>query len=242
MAAPCPPWLKQAFIGWLGPERIWELYGGTERYGRCIIGGAEWLSHQGSVGQAKGGGQIKAIRPDGSDCLPGEVGELHFFPPQGVVQSHYVGATDRGTPSGWFSLGDLGQVDEDGYVYLADRRTDLILRGGANIYPAEVEAALDEHPAVASSLVVGLPSEDMGARVHALVQLKPGAPASLADIHAFLTTRLTTYKLPESYEVADTALRDDAGKARRSAIRDERLRWLEEGRPFRTEARTLPPS
>jgi bile acid-coenzyme A ligase len=240
MAAPCPPWLKQAFIGWLGPERIWELYGGTERYGRCLIRGDEFLTHRGSVGRISGGAKVKAIREDGEDCAVGEVGELYFLPPGGVEPSHYIGAEARRTADGWFSIGDLGHLDAEGYVYLADRRTDLILRGGANIYPAEVEAALDEHPAVASSLVVGLPSEDMGARVHAIVQLKPDAPASLGDIHQFLLRRLTRYKLPESYEISGAPLRDDAGKARRTAVRAERLEWLKAGRPFQLRAADLP--
>ena len=106
---------------------------------------------------------------------------------------------------GWESIGDIGWMDEEGYVYLADRRTDLILRGGANIYPAEVEAALDAHPDVGSSVVIGLPDVEMGQRVHAIVQPKPEAAGRLnvADLQRFLTDRIARYKIPESYEFAN---------------------------------------
>ena len=132
-------------------------------------------------------------------------------------------------------------MDEEGYVYLADRRTDLILREGANIYPAEIEAALDAHPGVGSSVAIGLPDDEMGQRVHAIVQLKPEAAGRLnaADLQRFLADRIAKYKLPESYEFVQTYLRDDAGKVRRSALRDERALWLREGVPFRIEIATL---
>lgn len=231
MAAACPAWLKQAWIDWLGAERIWELYGGTEGYGRTCIRGDDWLTHRGSVGRAAGGAQVRAFREDGQACATGEVGELYFLP-ENREPSHYVGAEAKRTADGWYSIGDLGSLDDEGYVYLADRRTDLIIRGGANIYPAEVEAVLDEHPAIGSSIVVGLPCDDLGARVHAILELR-GDARDLRELPAFLASRLAKYKLPETYEVTSVALRDDAGKARRSALRDERIAWMGEGRPFR---------
>ena len=118
-------------------------------------------------------------------------------------------------------------MDEEGYVYLSDRRTDLILSGGANIYPAEVEAAIDEHPNVLSSLVVGIPDEDLGQRVHAIVQ--PDGEVTIDDLLVHLQERLVRYKIPRSFEFVDEPLRDDAGKARRTAVRDaavERLRGV----------------
>jgi bile acid-coenzyme A ligase len=235
MAAPCPEWLKAAWIEWLGPEKIYELYGGTERTGTTLIRGDEWLRKRGSVGRMVGDNEICAFREDGSPCAAGEVGELYFrskVAPD-VRPFHYLGAEEKTRDGGWSTLGDMGHIDEEGYVFLADRRTDLILRGGANIYPAEVEGALDAHPAVASSLVVGLPSEDLGQRVHAIVEPRPGLALDVAALHQFLSARLARYKLPESYELASRPLRDDAGKARRSALRDERAAWLREGRPFR---------
>jgi len=232
MAAPCPPWLKQAWIEWLGAERIWEIYAGTEGYGATFIRGDEWLAHRGSVGRPARA-QIRVVGEDGSLCPPGEVGELFFVPDGAASASHYLGAEQKANAQGWLSLGDLGYIDADGYVYLADRRTDLIIRGGANIYPAEIEAALDEHPAVRSSIVVGLPCEEMGARAHAIVEPAEGASIDLAELRAFLAERLVTYKLPESYEISETPLRDDAGKARRSALREERVAWLAQGRAFK---------
>ncbi|WP_405041479.1 AMP-binding enzyme, partial [Phenylobacterium sp.] len=127
----------------------------------------------------------------------------------------------RGT---WETFGDLGRIDEDGYLYLADRRTDLIISGGANIYPAEVEAAIDAFPGVLASVVVGLPHEDMGQSVHAIIEWAEGAPSpDLGVLKAFLGERLAPYKLPRAFEFTHERLRDDAGKTRRSALRDARI-------------------
>jgi bile acid-coenzyme A ligase len=227
LGAPCPPWLKRAWIDWLGPERILEVYAGTEG-AAILITGEEWLLKPGSVGKAPP--EVLSVRDeDGNLCPPGVVGEI-FFAPETATRFHYVGADPRLDGEGRMSLGDLGYVDEDGYLFLSDRRTDLILRGGANIYPAEVEAALIEHPAIRDAVVLGLPCDDYGARVHAVIQLAAELP--LEEIHAFVRTRLAGYKCPESYELVDAALRDEAGKVRRAALRDERLVWLAEGRGF----------
>jgi bile acid-coenzyme A ligase len=122
---------------------------------------------------------------------------------------------------GWESLGDLGWFDADGYLYLGDRMQDMILCGGSNVYPAEVEAAIQEHPAVRSVAVIGLPDDDLGNRVHAVVEADPTA-VSAADLLAFVGERLVRYKVPRSVEFVDAPLRDDAGKVRRSALRAER--------------------
>ena len=135
----------------------------------------------------------------------------------------YVGAEARTLPGGWESLGDMGAIDADGYLYLADRQTDMILSGGSNIYPAEVEAAIDEHPAVRSSAVIGLPDDDLGNRVHAIVQTEAGGPIPPDDLRSHLAERLVRYKIPRSFEFTAEPLRDDAGKVRRSALREERL-------------------
>ncbi len=227
LAAACPPWLKQAWIDWLGPERIFEIYAGTEGASVAITG-EEWLRKPGSVGRASP--EVLSVRNEhGEACGPGEVGEI-FFAAEATGRFHYIGAETRLDGEGRMSLGDLGYLDEDGYLYLSDRRTDLIIRGGANIYPAEVEAALLEHPAISDAVVLGLPCEDYGARVHAIVQQTGDlAPAA---IDAFVRDRLTGYKCPESYELVDTPLRDEAGKVRRTALRDERLAWLADGRSF----------
>ncbi len=217
--AACPAWLKRAWIEWLGAERIWEAYGGSERIGGTLISGSEWLEHPGSVGRPTGGRRVRILGEDGRELPPGEVGEVYFLPPGGPGSTYaYVGAERRATPDGWESLGDLGCLDADGYLYLADRRTDLIVSGGANVYPAEVEAALDAHPAVRSCAVIGLPDDDLGQRVHALVEAGPGV--SDEELREHLAEHLVRYKIPRSFERVDQPLRDDAGKVRRAALRE----------------------
>jgi bile acid-coenzyme A ligase len=227
MAAACPPWLKQAWIDWLGPERIFEVYAGTEGAALTITG-EEWLAKPGSVGKAPPE-LVTIIGEDGATCPPNVIGEI-FFGGDAGTRFHYIGADAKLDGAGRLSLGDLGYVDEDGYLFLSDRRSDMIIRGGANIYAAEVEAALSEHPAVADVVVIGLPSGDLGQRVHAIIQGTADLP--IADIDAFVRTRLAKYKCPESYEIVADALRSDAGKVRRTALRDERLAWLQDGKAF----------
>ena len=234
MAAGCPPWLKHAWIDWLGAEKIWELYGGTES-GATVIRGDEWLAKPGSVGRVEPG-TARLIREDGQPAAIGEVGEI-FLSAESRAKFHYVGSELRTDADGGFSLGDLGYLDEDGYLFLADRRTDLIIRGGANIYPAEVEATLDEYPGILSSVVIGLPCDEFGQRTHALLEIDPAGDVDLAALTAFLKDRLAPYKLPESYELVREPLRNEAGKVRRSALKDERSRWSSEGRQFKTQVR-----
>jgi bile acid-coenzyme A ligase len=224
LAAPCPPWLKEEWINWLGAETIWELYGGTEAQAATIITGVEWMQHRGSVGRVNVD-QFKIVRPDGSVAEPGEVGEV-FMRPSGDENVHtyrYVGAVARRIDGGWESLGDMGAIDVDGYLYLSDRQTDMILAGGANIYPAEIEAALDEHGRVRSCAVIGLPDDDLGNVVHAIVQTDDGSPIDLDELRTHLAERLVRYKIPRTFEFTTEPLRDDAGKLRRSALRAERL-------------------
>jgi bile acid-coenzyme A ligase len=222
LAAPCPAFLKEAFIRWIGPEVVMELYAGTEAQAVTIISGAEWLEHRGSVGKVTMG-EMKAVGEDGRDLPPGEVGEIYMRRPEGAPPTYqYRGATAKVMEGGWESLGDIGWFDADGYLYLADRRTDMILVGGSNVYPAEIEAALEEHPAVQSVAVIGLPDDDLGNRIHAIVQARGTVTGE--DLKAHLAERLVSYKQPRSYEFVDEALRDDAGKVRRSALRDARLK------------------
>ncbi len=220
LAAPCPPWLKQAWIDWLGPERIYELYAGVEAQAVCEIRGDEWLTHRGSVGKVRIG-QLKIVGPSGEELPPGEVGEIYMRGSDaGSASYRYVGASARTLPDHWESIGDIGWKDADGYVYLTDRRDDMFLVGGSNIYPAEVENALQEHEAVVSCAVIGLPDEELGNRVHAIIQTS--RPVSEAELAAFLKERLLIYKLPRSWEFVDAPVRDDAGKVRRGALRADR--------------------
>jgi bile acid-coenzyme A ligase len=220
--APSPAWLKRAWIGWLGPEKIHEAYGGTERIAGTQISGSEWLERPGSVGRPTGGRKLRVLRPDGSECAPREVGEVYMLPPGGRGSTYrYVGAEPTATSDGWETLGDMGYLDEDGYLYLVDRKADMILVGGANVYPAEIEAALDAHPSVRSSAAFGLPDEDLGNRIHALVDATE--PVTEAALREHLAKHLVHYKVPSSFEFVNEPLRDDAGKVRRSALREARL-------------------
>jgi bile acid-coenzyme A ligase len=221
LAEPCPAWLKQAWIDWLGPERIYELYAGTEGQLRTVIKGSEWLEHRGSVGRPAGG-EIQICGPDGSVLPPGAEGEVWLRSSRSTPAYRYVGAEARVRPGGWESLGDMGRLDDEGYLYLGDRSQDMILVGGSNVYPAEIESALSEHPAVRSCAVIGLPDVERGSRVHAIIEGDP-TTVSAEELTAFMAERLVAYKIPRSIEFVSTPLRDDAGKMRRSSLRQQRI-------------------
>jgi bile acid-coenzyme A ligase len=217
LAEPCPEWLKQVWIDWVGPERIYELYAGTEAQAATIITGTDWLAHRGSVGRPADG-TIMICDVEGNEVPVGEMGEVWMRSLRDRPTYRYVGAEARRREGGWESLGDMGRLDEDGYLYLGDRMQDMILSGGANIYPAEVEAAIQEHPAVHSCAVIGLPDEDLGHTIHAIVEADE-AVLPREELLAFLGERLARYKVPRSIEYTAESIRDDAGKVRRSALR-----------------------
>lgn len=222
-SASLPDWLQREWIEWIGPDRVWEAYGGSERIGGTLISGTEWLEKPGSVGKPTEGRAVRILDPDFVELGPGEIGDIYFLPPDGPGSTyHYLGAEPRRTPDGWETLGDMGYLDEDGYLFLVDRRTDLIITGGANVYPAEVEGAIESHPSVRSCAVIGLPDEDLGATVHAIVDAPD--PVDEAALRAHLEDRLVRYKVPRSFEFVDGPLKDDAGKVRRRALRDARVR------------------
>jgi len=219
MAAPCPPQLKADFIEWFGADVVMELYAGTEAQAATVLSGREWLEHRGSVGKVVLG-SMEVRDEDGRPVPVGTVGKVWMRMPEGQSTYRYVGATAETDGSGWETLGDLGRFDADGYLYLADRESDMILVGGSNVYPAEIEAALLEHPDVDDACVVGLPDEDKGNVPHAIVRYRGDARP---DLSAFLAERLAAYKLPKTFEVVDEPLRDAAGKVRRAQLRAERL-------------------
>jgi bile acid-coenzyme A ligase len=223
VAAHCPPAVKAAWIELVGPEAIWELYGGTELQALTFIDGRQWLTHRGSVGVVVSG-EMKVLADDGRECAPGEEGEIYMRPSPGSRPTYrYIGSEAK-TRDGWDSLGDLGYFDEDGYLYLSDRRVDMFTVGGRNVYPAEIESALGAHPDVLSCLAVGVPdpnSGDLGQVPHVLVQAAESAGLDESVVIDFLRRQLESHKVPRSVEFVDTPLRDDAGKARRSAVRTE---------------------
>ncbi len=218
VGAPCPPAVKEAWIDLIGADAVWELYGGTELQALTFISGTQWLAHRGSVGVVVSG-EMTVLDDTGRRCEPGEVGEIFMRPAPGSAPTYrYVGATPK-TRDGWDSLGDLGYFDADGFLYLSDRRVDMFTVGGRNTYPAEIENALSAHPDVLSCLVVGVPHDDLGQVPYALVQA--GGNLDAVALREFLRDRLAGYKVPHTIEFVDRPLRDDAGKARRSAVRAE---------------------
>lgn len=221
------PWLKTEWIHWIGPERYLEAYGGTETSGGTVITGTEALERPGSVGKPNPTTKVRILDADGNDAPAGEVGEIFFRPIEGPAfgnRYRYIGAEPR-TAGEWESLGDMGYLDADGYLYLSDRRTDMIVTGGENVYPAEIEAALDQHPAVRSSAAIGLPDDDLGQRIHAIVDVAD-ATVDVDELRAFVGEHLVRYKVPRTFEIVHEPLRNDAGKVRRRTLREERIAAL----------------
>ncbi len=223
--APCPAWLMRSFIDWWGADVMNEAFGPSERIGGTFITGREWLEHPGSVGRPVGGATLRIQRTDGSECAPGEMGEIYMLPAGGPGSTYrYVGAEAQQSADGFESVGDMGYVDADGYLYLGDRKSDMILCAGRNIYPAEVEAALCAHPAVRSCAVIGLPDDDLGQSIHAIIEVEDKAAApEEAELQSWLGDQLVHYKVPRSYEFTAEPLRDEAGKVRRVALREARI-------------------
>jgi bile acid-coenzyme A ligase len=221
MGAPCPAWLKRAWIEWLGPDRLAELYGSTEGQVVFIATGREWLEHPGTVGLPIGG-EVEIRSADGAPLPAGATGLIWLRRDPGLGSSYrYLGAAARADSSGWETVGDIGRVDQDGYLYLEDREADMILVGGSNVYPAEIEAAILEHPAVLDCCVIGLPDGDLGQIPHAIVYAT--GPADQPGLAPYVEQRLTAYKRPRSYEFVSSPLRDAAGKVRRKQLITERL-------------------
>jgi bile acid-coenzyme A ligase len=222
-AAACPPVVKRAWIDLIGPERIYELYGASENFGLCIVRGDEWLSRPSTVGRPVEA-EVLIVDADGNPVGPGVVGDVFTRSKKPETSGFYVGAPPaRTVGDGWSSVGDIGWVDEDGFVFLGDRSADLIISGGANIYPAEVEAALLEHNGLADAVVIGLPDEDLGRIVHAIVEPRAGIPWPTEDeLRAHCAALLSRPKQPRSFEIVDALPRSVAGKIRRSALAAER--------------------
>jgi bile acid-coenzyme A ligase len=164
---------------------------------------------------------MRVLDVEGNECAPGVIGEIYMRPTPGNPHTYrYIGAEPRSIGV-WDSLGVMGHFDTEGYLYLSDRRTDMILIGGRNVYPAEVESALLEHPAVNTCAVVGLAHDDLGQVPHAVVELQ--GEASEDDLLRHLRERLVSYKVPRTFDFVDQPLRDDAGKVRRSRVREEAM-------------------
>jgi long-chain acyl-CoA synthetase len=229
-AAPCSADTKRAMIEWWGPV-IHEYYGSTEVGPVTFLTTEEWLEHPGSVGKPMEGAEVRVIDEQLRTLGAGETGEVvagsttgnnDFTYHRDEVKRH---AADR---DGLFAPGDVGFFDADGYLYLCDRKIDMIISGGVNIYPAQIEAELHKLPAVADCAVFGIPDEEFGEAVHAVVALRPGEAVDEEQVKAFLRERIAGFSVPKRVEFRDELPREDSGKIFKRRLRDPF--WADAGR------------
>jgi long-chain acyl-CoA synthetase len=220
-AAPCPPPVKRAMIEWWGPI-IWEYYGSTEMGNVTNLSSAEWLAHPGSVGRVMPDVDLRVVDDAGRDVAAGTVGEVIA---RGRMASDftYQNAPEKRREmerEGLIAPGDLGYFDADGFLYLCDRKNNMIISGGANIYPAEVEAELQKLPGVADCAVFGIPDEEFGESVCAYIQPEVGAGLTADNVRADLRRVLTGYKVPRTIEFVEALPREDSGKIFKRKLRE----------------------
>lgn len=221
-AAPCPPHIKEQMIAWFGPV-IYEYYAGSESVGLTAIGSEEWLTHRGSVGRSKYG-QLHIIDDEDNELPVGEIGRV-FFEGGPVFEYHNDPVKTRSVYNrhGWATYGDIGHVDAEGYLYLSDRRADLIISGGVNVYPQEIENVLAEHPAVADAAVIGVPHPEFGETVMAIVQPRErdsASPQLAEELIAFCRERLSHIKVPRAVDFEEALPRHDNGKLLRRILKE----------------------
>ncbi|MGZ4543207.1 MAG: AMP-binding enzyme, partial [Mycobacteriaceae bacterium] len=216
-AAPCPPDVKKAMIDWLGPV-VYEYYSSTEANGMTFINSAEWIERPGSVGKSVLG-PAHVCDDEGNLLATGEVGTIYFE--RETLPFTYHNDPDKTAASQhpahptWTTVGDLGYLDADGYMYLTDRKSFMIISGGVNIYPQEVENVLALHPQVLDVAVIGVPDAEMGEQVKAVVQLAPGieeTPELAGELIDYVRARVAHYKAPKSVDFVDELPRTPTGK------------------------------
>lgn len=224
--AKCPVDVMSDMIDWWGPI-FRDAYGASEVGTVCAITSPEWLEHKGSVGRALEPFTALVLDEDMTELPPDTEGQLFFRDAtgRGIVYPNDAEKTASANPEpGLFTLGEIGYMDADGYVYITDRFSDMIVSGGVNIYPAEAEQLLVEHPGVADIACIGVPHPDMGEELKALVIAEdPTDPVDLTELAAWLRDRLTHYKCPRSYEFVDDLLRNTMGKINKRKLRDAHL-------------------
>jgi len=226
-AAPCPHELKVRAQAAFGPV-LWEFYGATETGINTVLRPEDQLRKPGSCGLAVPGQEIRLVGADGKEAPDGEPGELMVRNTWLAEYYQRPDATGKSLHDGFFSVGDIAYRDGDGYYYICDRRVDMIISGGVNIYPAEVEAVLHAHPAVMDVAVIGVPDDEWGESVKAVVQVRPGRSAGADELIAFAGERLAGYKKPRSVDFVDELARDAAGKLLKRKIREPY--WAGSGR------------
>ncbi len=219
--APCPVDVKRRVIEWWGPI-VTESYSSTEGAGTSVTS-EEWLDKPGTVGRPNPGVVIKILDEDGQELPSGEQGLVYMTPTLWEFEYHHDSdKTESATREGMFTVGDIGYLDEDGYLFLCDRKADTIISGGVNIYPAEVEATLLQHPAVGDAAVIGVPNDEWGEEVRAVVELRDAAtlsPELAAELTEFCRSRIARFKCPRQVDFVDSLERDPNGKLRKGAIR-----------------------
>jgi bile acid-coenzyme A ligase len=221
--ATIPEWVVRTWLELVSPERFVFTYGGSEMVGLCMCTGSEWLEHPGTTGRPVGC-DVLILDADHEIQPAREVGEIWMRLHSEAQPFRYLGTeTPEPVLGGYRTFGDMGWLDKDGYVYIADRRQDMIVTGGANVFPAEVEAALSEHRQVLDVVVIGVPDPEWGRRVHAIVQpVDPQAPPGVDELRAHCRARLSGPKVPKTFETLDLLPRTAAGKINRSQLVDER--------------------
>jgi long-chain acyl-CoA synthetase len=220
-AAPCPPDVKRAMIEWLGPI-VAEYYGGTETGPVVFCTSEEWLAHPGTVGRPLERAVVKVLDADGDELPTGQSGEIYMWLDVWPDFS-YAGDEEKRRAverDGLVSCGDVGYLDADGYLYLNDRRSDMVISGGVNIYPAEIEGCLLAMPGVRDCAVFGIPDEEFGEALAACVEPQDGARLSEESVRAHVRSRLAAYKTPRLVEFRDSLPREDSGKIFKRRLRD----------------------
>ncbi|MDN5857086.1 MAG: AMP-binding protein [Pseudonocardia sp.] len=219
-AAPVPYALKQEIVAKLGDGFLFEVYGSTELGVDTVLPPEEQLTRPGSCGRALRGVELRVVDEDGHDLPPGQPGRLLVRSP-GTFSGYHGRSEQVADPQGWKSVGDIAHLDPDGYLYIRDRRADLVITGGMNVYPAEVEGALHAHPDVLDAAVFGVPSPEWGQSVHAAVVARPGRVLDVAALQAHVAGQLAGYKRPRSWEVRDALPRTESGKVLKRVLREE---------------------
>lgn len=228
-AAPCPVHVKQAMIEWWGPV-INEYYGGTETGAVVFCNSEEYLAHPGTVGKAVEGAKVMVIDENGAELSQGATGEV-VCRTSTIPDFTYHGDDEkrrRAEKAGLISLGDVGYLDQDGFLYLCDRAKDMVISGGVNIYPAEIEAELHKMPGVGDCAVFGIPDDEFGEALCAVVQPQPGAALTEVDVRTFLRERIAGYKVPRLVEFRTDLPREDSGKIFKRKLREPY--WEKAGR------------
>lgn len=220
-AAPCPAPVKRAMIEWWGPV-INEYYGSTETGAVVFCDSAQWLAHPGTVGKAMPGADVRVIDAEGRTLGPGEIGEVVARWSKLADFTYHGDHQKRLTAEkvGLIAPGDIGYLDEDGFLFLCDRAKDMIISGGANIYPAEIEAVLQRMPGVADCAVFGVPDDEFGETVYAVVQSQPGAVLSEGEVKTFLRGQMASYKVPKQVAFHAELPREDSGKIFKRKLRE----------------------